>query len=147
MRWPIATGRGNKWDWIDEGLAVFLATLSENRRTGFLIEARKRPCVSPKTIGELEAMYSEETGTEGDSCNYPLGEALFLDLYQSLGEEVFAHGLRRLYAKELGDDPTDDCEGTELGICHVVAAFKDGASENVASMVDEVVMRRYGPLP
>ena len=138
---------GNKWDWIDEGLAVFLATLSENRRTGFPIEARKRPCVSPKTIGELEAMYSEETGTEGDSCNYPLGEALFLDLYQSLGEEVFAHGLRRLYAKELGDDPTDDCEGTELGICHVVAAFKDGASENVASMVDEVVMRRYGPLP
>ena len=143
---------GNKWDWIDEGLAVFLATLSENRRTGFPIEARKRPCVSPKTIGELEAIYSEETGTEGDSCNYPLGEALFLDLYQSLGEEVFAHGLRRLYAKELGDDPTDDCEGTELGICHVVAAFvvaafKDGASENVASMVDEVVMRRYGPSP
>ena len=28
------------------------------------------------------------------------------------------HGLRRLYAKELGDDPTDDCEGTELYICH-----------------------------
>ena len=135
--------RGNKWDWTDEGLAVFLATLSENRRTGFPVEARKRPCASAETIGELEAMFSEETGTEGSSCNYPLGEAIFLDLYHSLGEEVFAHGLRRLYAKELGDDPTDDCEGTELGICHVVAAFKDGASENVPSMVDEVVMRRY----
>ena len=138
---------GNKWDWTDEGLAVFLATLAENRRTGFPVEARKRPCVSAQTIGELEAMYTEETGTEGDSCNYPLGEAIFLDLYHSLGEEVFAHGLRRLYAKELGDDPTDGCEGTQLRICHVMAAFKDGASKNVASMVDEVVMRRYGPLP
>ena len=138
---------GNKWDWTDEGLAVFLATLAENRKTGFPVEARKRPCVSAQTIGELEAMYTEETGTEGDSCNYPLGEALFLDLYHSLGEEVFVHGLRRLYAKELGDDPTDGCEGTQLRICHVVAAFKDSASKNVASMVDEVVMRRYGPLP
>ena len=138
---------GNKWDWIDEGLATFLAILAENRRTGFPVEARKRPCASAKTIGELEAIYSEETGTEWDSCNYPLGEAMFLDLYQSLGEEAFAHGLRRLYAKELGDDPTDDCEGTELYICHLVAAFKDGASKNVASMVDEVVMRRYGPSP
>ena len=139
--------RGNKWDWIDEGLAVFLATLSENSRTGFPVETRKRPCASPKTIRELEAKYTEETGTEGDRCNYPLGEAIFLDLYHSLGEETFARGLRRLYAKDLRDDPTDDCEGTELGICHLVAAFKDGASKNVASMVDEVVMRRYGPLP
>ena len=139
--------KGNKWDWIDEGLAVFLATLAENSRTGFPVETRKRPCASPESIGELEAMYTEETGTEGDSCNYPLGEAIFLDLYHSLGEETFAQGLRRLYAKDLRDDPTDDCEGTELGICHVVAAFKDGASKNVASMVDEVVMRRYGPLP
>ena len=138
---------GNKWDWTDEGLAVFLATLAENRRTGFPVEARKRPCVSAQTIGELEAMYTEETGTEGDSCNYPLGEAIFLDLYHSLGEEVFVHGLRRLYTKELGDDPTDGCEGTQLRICHVMAAFKDGASKTVASMVDEVVMRRYGPLP
>ena len=138
---------GNKWDWTDEGLAVFLATLSEHRRTDFPIEARKRPCVSAQTIGELEAMYTEATGTEGDSCNYPLGEAIFLDLYHSLGEETFTEGLRRLYAKDLLDDPADDCEGTQLGICQVVAAFKDGASKNVASMVDEVVMRRYGPLP
>lgn len=79
---------------------MFLATLSEHRRTDFPIEARQRPCVSAQTIGELEAMYTEETGTEGDSCNYPLGEALFPDLYQSLGEETFAQGLRRLYTKD-----------------------------------------------
>ncbi len=138
---------GNKWDWTDEGLAVFLASLAEHHRTGFPIEARKRPCVSAQTIGELEAMYTEETGTEGDSCNYPLGEAIFLDLYHSLGEETFTEGLRRLYAKDLRDDPADDCEGTELGICHVIAAFKADGSKNVAEKVDEVVSRRYGPLP
>ena len=139
--------RGNKWDWTDEGLAVFLATLSENRRTGFPVEARKRPCSSAATIGELEAMFSEETGTEGSSCNYPLGEAIFLDLYQSLGEDTFSQGLRRLYLKDLHDDPTDECEGTQLRICHLISAFKTNVSEDVAAIVDEVVSRRYGPSP
>ena len=139
--------RGNKWDWIDEGLAVFLATLSENRRTDFPVEARKRPCSSAATIGELEAMFSEETGTEGSSCNYPLGEAIFLDLYHSLGEDTFSQGLRRLYLKDLHDDPTDGCEGTQLRICHLISAFKTNASEDVAAKVDEVVSRRYGPSP
>ena len=139
--------RGNKWDWTDEGLAVFLATLSENRRTGFLVEARKRPCSSAATIGELEAMFSEETGTEGSSCNYPLGEAIFLDLYHSLGEDTFSQGLRRLYLKDLHDDPTDGCEGTQLRICHLISAFKTNVSEDVAAKVDEVVSRRYGPSP
>ena len=139
--------RGNKWDWIDEGLAVFLATLSENRRTGFPVEARKRPCSSAATIGELEAMFSEESGTEGSSCNYPLGEAIFLDLYHSLGEDTFSQGLRRLYLKDLHDDPTDGCEGTQLRICHLISAFKTNASEDVAAKVDEVVSRRYGPSP
>ena len=138
---------GNKWDWTDEGLAVFLATLSENRRTGFPVEARKRPCASAETIGELEAMFSEETGTEGSSCNYPLGEAIFLDLYHSLGEDTFSQGLRRLYLKDLHDDPTDGCEGTQLRICHLISAFKTNASEDVAAKVDEVVSRRYGPSP
>ena len=139
--------RGNKWDWTDEGLAVFLATLSENRRTGFPVEARKRPCSSAATIGELEAMFSEETGTEGASCNYPLGEAIFLDLYHSLGEDTFSQGLRRLYLKDLHDDPTDECEGTQLRICHLISAFKTNVSEDVAAKVDEVVSRRYGPSP
>ena len=139
--------RGNKWDWTDEGLAVFLATLSENRRTGFPVEARKTPCASAETIGELEAMFSEETGTEGSSCNYPLGEAIFLDLYHSLGEDTFSQGLRRLYLKDLHDDPTDGCEGTQLRICHLISAFKTNVSEDVAAKVDEVVSRRYGPSP
>ena len=139
--------RGNKWDWTDEGLAVFLATLSENRRTGFPVEATKTPCASAATIGELEAMFSEETGTEGSSCNYPLGEAIFLDLYHSLGEDTFSQGLRRLYLKDLHDDPTDGCEGTQLRICHLISAFKTNASEDVAAKVDEVVSRRYGPSP
>ena len=139
--------KGNKWDWTDEGLAVFLATLSENRRTGFPVEARKRPCSSAATIGELEAMFSEETGTEGSSCNYPLGEAIFLDLYHSLGEDTFSQGLRRLYLKDLHDDPTDECEGTQLRICHLISAFKTNVSEDVAAKVDEVVSRRYGPSP
>ena len=138
---------GNKWDWTDEGLAVFLATLSENRRTGFPVEARKRPCSSAATIGELEAMFSEETGTEGSSCNYPLGEAIFLDLYHSLGEDTFSQGLRRLYLKDLHDDPTDGCGGTQLRICHLISAFKTNVSEDVAAKVDEVVSRRYGPSP
>ena len=64
-----------------------------------------------------------------------------------LGEDTFQQGFRGLYLKRLQDDPTDDCEGTGLGICHLEAAFKAGASGSVAAKVDEVVGRWYGPRP
>ncbi len=138
--------RGNR-DWIDEGAAEILGSISEYARDETPIGVTNNPCAAAKTIGELEAMDPDALGTRGFNCNYSLGEQIFLDLYHSLGEETFRQGFRSLYLKSQAEDYSDDCEGTELGICHLVAAFKADVSEAQAAKVDEIVARWYGPLP
>ncbi len=137
---------GNR-NWIDEGAAEILGSISEYARDETPIGVTNNPCAAVKTIGELEAMDPEELGTRGFNCNYSLGEQIFLDLYHSLGEETFRQGFRSLYLKSQAEDSSDDCEGTDLGICHLVAAFKTNVSDAQAGKVDEIVARWYGPLP
>ena len=137
---------GNR-NWIDEGAAEILGSISEYARDETPIDVTNNPCAAAETIGELEAMDPDALGTRGFNCNYSLGEQLFLDLYNSLGEETFRQGFRALYLKSQAEDYSDDCEGTELGICHLLAAFKADATEAQAAMVDEIVARWYGPLP
>ena len=137
--------RGNQ-RWINEGAADLLGSISENARVETPIESTRNPCASAKTISQLEGLDAER-GSNAAKCYYSLGEALFLDLYDSLGEETFRQGFRNLYLKSLRDDATDDCEGTDLGICHVMAAFKADASDEIAAKVDEIVRRWYGALP
>ena len=99
-----------------------------------------------QTISQLEGL-DAEYGSNAGKCYYSLGEGFFLDLYHTLGEETFRQGFRNLYLKSLRDDATDDCEGTDLGICHLEAAFKAGVSDEVAAQVDEIVGRWYGETP
>jgi len=134
-------------DWIDEGAAEILGSISEFAREETPIDVTNNPCAAAETIGELEAMDPDALGTRGFNCNYTLGERLFLDLYHALGEETFRQGFSSLYLKSQAEDYSDDCEGTELGICHLVAAFKADVSATDAAKVDEIVARWYGPLP
>ena len=134
--------RGNQ-RWINEGAADLLGSISENARVETPTEPTRNPCASAKTISQLEGLDAER-GSNAAKCYYSLGEALFLDLYHNLGEETFRQGFRNLYLKSLRDDDADDCEGTDLGICHLEAAFKAGVSDEVAAQVDEIVGRWYG---
>ena len=143
--------RGSTKDWIEEGTAELLGHISEHRRVGTPIQAKvygSNPCPSVTTLAQLEALGTMVAVDPEFECNYYLGERLFLDLYHTLGEETFRPRLRNLYLKFLRDDPADDCEGTDLGICHLETALKAGASDDVAAMVDEVVGRwYYGTVP
>ena len=132
--------------WINEGAAELLGSISEYARIETPVEATNNPCASAKTISQLEGL-DAEYGSNAGKCYYSLGEALFLDLYDSLGEETFRQGFRNLYLKSQRDDATDDCEGTDLGICHLAAAFKADVSAEVAAQVDEIVGRWYGETP
>ena len=132
--------------WISEGGADMLAILSENARVGRPLEHNRDQCTLFNSISDLE-LAGGEKGSDGWDCNYWLGQRLFLDLYRTLGENTFQQAFRSLYLKRLRDDPTDDCEGTDLGICHLVAAFKADVSDEVAVQVDAIVARWYGPLP
>ncbi len=138
---------GSNQNWIDEGAAEILGSISENARVEKPVESTNNPCASVKTIAELEARKPENLETAGFNCNYSLGEAFFLDLYHTLGEETFRQGFRNLYLKSLRDDDADGCEGTDLGICHLVAAFKADVADEVAATVDEIVGRWYGAMP
>ena len=144
MKWPHYYWRGNQ-DWINEGAANFLGFVGEHERIGTPIHYDSRPrllCPYATTIAQLEALNTERR-TEQFHCNYRLGEQVFVDLYETLGEETFRQGFRRLYLKSQRDDPTDGCEGARLGVCHVAAALKDGASADVIAKVDEVINRWY----
>lgn len=131
--------------WITEGAANFLAYVAERARIGTPIQSTMDGTycntVAP-TIAQLEAL-GPTRRTSQEVCNYYLGERLFIDLYHALGEETFRRGFRSLYLKSQQDDPTDACEDTYLGLCHLEAAFKDGVSTEIAAKVDEVVARWY----
>ena len=55
--------------------------------------------------------------------------------------------MRNLHLKSVREDETDRCQGTDLGVCHLEAAFKAGVSAQVAATVDEAVERWYGEVP
>ena len=126
--------------WISEGGADMLAILSENARIGRPLVHNREQCASFNTISEIA---DAEKDTDEYRCAYRLGQRLFLDLYLTLGEATFQEAFRSLYLKRIRDDPTDDCEGTELGICHLESAFKAGASNEMAAKVDEVIGHWY----
>ncbi len=128
--------------WMKEGAADFLAIISENARVGRPLVPKRGPCTLFNTISELETV-DLETGSDEHRCAYSLGRRFFLDLYLTLGAESFREGFRSLYLKRLRNAPDDGCGDDELGICHVEAAFKGRASDDVAARVDEVLDRWY----
>ena len=128
-------------DWVDEGTADLMASVSENARTGQPIGVTNDPCGYARTIADLENLdFSRADGADSAfTCNYAFGERLFADLYRSLGEERFRRGFQNLY--ELSEAEEDDGD-TEVGMGHVRTAFKMGA-DIAAPVVDVVTARWY----
>ena len=126
--------------WISEGGADLLVILSENARVGRPLIHNRAQCTLFNTISEIA---DAEKDSDEYSCSYRLGQRLFLDLYLTLGEPTFRQAFRRLYLKRLHDEDTDNCADTELDICHVEAAFKDGAPDEVAAKVDKIIGHWY----
>ena len=138
-------------DWIGEGSANLLVYLTKRKWMGQQAATEYAAWTSPQcyevaNLSELEEL-NTLPGNPLFTCNYELGVQLFVELHGTLGDEIFQQGFRNMYQKSLQDDTNDDCKGTRLGICHVAAAFKSGVSEEVAEQVDEILSRRYGPLP
>lgn len=116
-------------DWVDEGAADFAASFIDASRTGGSIGVTSRPCAYAGSIAELEALDLSRHDAEF-TCNYSLGERLFVDLYRTLGAERFVQGFRDLYRDE------------SIGIEHIREAFRltgdDGAeSAVIARWYDE----------
>ena len=122
-------------DWIDEGAATFMEFIVENARTGAPLVADRYPCPYFENLGELDRANPNKRDA-GNTCNYSLGERLFLDLYRTLGREQFREGFRNLYLASKRDS-------VHAGIEEVEAAFKKDASPEVVAAVDSVLNRQY----
>ncbi len=119
-------------DWVDEGAADLMASISEEARTGHPVGVTNRPCAHAGNIAELESLGIAQGGIEFD-CNYSLGERIFVDLHRTLGDARFQHGFRELYIVSEVEDGADDYSGTSVGIGHVREGFRsdDGAANTV----------------
>ncbi len=116
-------------DWVDEGVADFMASAIENRRIEQSINVTNDPCAYVSNISGLESLNPERDSDVFD-CNYSLGERLFVDMYYMLGEPNIWAGLRSLYLmSQVEDDPDDDHQGTRLGIEHVREAFQPNGND------------------
>lgn len=127
--------RGNE-PWVDEGVANLLTTVVDDTFKDLPERDAVFPCPYARRISDLERIGPQQRSRQF-LCSYSLGERLFRDLYRKLGED-FWDGLQRLYQKSQAADESDTCEGTSLGACHVEAAFKEGGSQEVLDIVDEV---------
>ena len=112
----------NTW-WIDEGMANLMEMVIESERTGSPVRARTALCEIAENIMSLEALASIP-GEPAFSCNYSLGERLFLDLLQNLGKDAFWEGARKLYeASLLHADSNYQSARPAVGIEDVRQAF------------------------
>ncbi len=127
---------GNE-DWVDEGAADFVASVVEGARTGRPIGVTNSPCAYARSISELEGR-GISRGDAEFTCNYSLGERLFVDLHRALGGERFRHGFRDLYLVSESEDDADDRRGTSVGIEHVRDAFRSDDTD-----VSVVIARWY----
>ena len=112
-------------DWIDEGVADFMASTIENRRTENPVGVTNDPCAYARSIAELESLTPEQdVDFNVFGCNYSLGERLFVDMYRTAGDNTVWKGLRELYDKSLAEDDADDLKGTAVSIEHLREAFQ-----------------------
>ena len=86
---------GNQ-DWIDEGMSNLIRAYHQWQTTGISMTAYMYPCPHLSNIQQLEKI---NPGRNEDvfRCNYSLGERIFLNLWQELGNVPFREGSQRLY--------------------------------------------------
>ena len=128
--------------WIDEGAADFMAGASELYRDGRPMEPDNVPCSYYRSIFHLE-LADPRTGTWGWSCNYSLGERMFLDLYSNLGIERFYPGFRYLYQLSQFEGPG----ATTAPIGHVKTAFLSiPGTDDQHALINLMLVRHYGSI-
>ena len=112
-------------DWIDEGVAdlfEYLYGVQSGISPG-LLETPEREDCEAHDLEMLTGWDPEQENKEAFLCNYYLGQSLFLDLLENLGEDELTIKLRDLYHLAVTKKET----GAEPGIEEVRQAFHNQA--------------------
>ncbi len=116
--------------WIYEGLADTLQILipreRSRSRSGVSAQNSRQECTL-KNIKSLEAQEIDQ-GSDEFWCNYYLGEKLFVDIYNALGEIEFRRALRTLYQLSRQED---------LDISHIREVF------GTSPRIERIINRHY----
>ena len=136
--------------WIAEGAAEFMTSDLEGRQP---LEGPQPTggCPLADTLGELDALFLQRLDAGlptseiyyDSACAYTLGRDLFAGLYDTLGDEAFRQGFRRLYLAMKDETHTAVCSGVERGVCYVKRAFVTDASPKAAELAEPVINRLY----
>ena len=113
--------------WVTEGTASIIEDIVAEPREGKPVNAHNYPCAHASSIAELERnlLYG---------CNYSLGKRIFVDMYRTLGAELFQQGFHNLHSGS-------------FDVQSLRRAFTSAAPDQ-AEAVDAVVDRWYnGPQP
>ena len=114
--------RGNE-DWIDEGLANTFEYMhgAEGGISLGMLKNKRKDC----EVHDLEELASHNPGRSSPDfyCNYYLGQLLFQELLEALGEAEFNERLRELYRLSLATKDADETPG----IAEVRQSFHDQA--------------------
>ncbi len=125
-------------DWIIKGSMTFMQDYYLSARAGKPLP-RFYGCDQFTNIAVLAAFNAPPTHI----CNYQLGAGLFLDLYNTLGEQTFREAYSRLYTW-LADDALRVRCGTEppRGHCYVHASFVEYLPEH-ANLTAPILEKHY----
>ena len=101
-------------NWIDEGMATAMEAIIENRRTSRILDPNHYPCPQADTLAQLDAI-TPDHAQPAFSCNYSLGQRLFLYLHHQAGDARFREAAANLY-RAYRDKP-------DINIDEAAAAF------------------------
>ena len=126
-------------EWLAEGTATIIERLGDGALPDRL-DPMQALCTEVETLAEFDYLYvKDRDALRGLDCQYSLGDRLFVDLYNALGETAFRRGLRELYLMR--------GRLRSAGNGEVVAeAFKANAPEQSVA-IDAIVERWYGNAP
>ena len=105
-------------NWIDEGMAEFLAAASYGFPTGHEYLFLRPPCAEARSLSELPPEPRDSI-----PCDYSLGQRMFFSLYRLLGEEGFYDAARKLYDQSQADLGHKSLFGIPSGVEDVRDAF------------------------
>ncbi len=146
--WRLAPGWLNRpVRWMVEGGAQFLTYISEKARTGAPLPEAASSCSLANNISELVELELDPDVIYQSACNYRLGEGLFLELYDRLGDTAFRQGFRNLHLVGTGqegvEDAQDECTGDDAAVCYFKAVFLSGMAPEQSAVAEEIIDRRY----
>ena len=144
--------------WLREGASIFMGMIPLGAFDGVPLRDSELLCAPYESIYNQNRDRSVEIVVYApviyDSVIFPpgcrqlVGREIFRELYDRLGDGAFRQGFASLYLalqNDSYDDPShgEACLDADWSACYLRTAFLEGATPDQATIVEDVLARRY----